>query len=313
MLEVCFSDSVKGALHYAQHCKNSIGGASCIAVIGRGKLSWWQRKKAEAKAPARQQKLQAQAVPLGGCKEDLASLSFDFSIGDIAAPFGDENCPRQQLLQQWLTADPWGELEQMEATATKFWQDCLVDLEKLKARAAAGDAIRIWADDLPSSACGLLFAADILQHFNTPVTLVPLPKEYTMGDDAVVQPIGWGDITPELYGVFAKDAVPVSASQLKEMAARWQQLVRENAPLRVVENGHVISAPIDYYDAAILEECPPEGCRVCELIGKVLGRRRLGISDWLVAQRIRALLASGVFTMQKDDPRRFYNAVIART
>ncbi|MEG1305407.1 MAG: hypothetical protein RSD19_07465, partial [Oscillospiraceae bacterium] len=87
MIELCFGDSIKGSLRCAQHCGGSTAGA--IGLIRAGKLSWlhWlQRKKALAAARAEQAALEKQAISLGGRREDVLSVSFDFSLGDIAEP-----------------------------------------------------------------------------------------------------------------------------------------------------------------------------------------------------------------------------------
>ena len=58
MLEVCFSDSAKGALILAQNCENSyIGGAIGVITNKKGPLSFWVKKKAIKKYKKRQKKI----------------------------------------------------------------------------------------------------------------------------------------------------------------------------------------------------------------------------------------------------------------
>ncbi|MEG1175607.1 MAG: DUF3658 domain-containing protein [Ruthenibacterium sp.] len=312
MLEVCFGDSVKGALRCAQNVGGSCGGAMGIAVIGGGRLHWWQRRKMLAKARAEQRALEQGAIALGGTKEDLVGISFDESEGDIAAPLTADDCPRKRRVVEWLTADPWGEQEEMQTEAENFWQRCMADLEKLKTRAAAGEAVRIWADETPSAACGLLFAADLLRGMDCPVSVVKLPPQMERPDGTIVRYVGWGEVRPELFGSFLGGAVTLSKEQRALLAQQWKRLQEENAPLRAVQDGQVVSVGMDYYDALIRKEYPADSCRVAELIGNVLGKHRPGVGDFFIAQRIRTLLADGELTIRKNDPSRFYNTVIAR-
>lgn len=313
MLDVCFSDSMKGALRYAQHCGNTLGGATAIGVIGQGKLHWWQRRKALKKAQAERRELEKQAISLGGTSEDVLGLSFNFSCGDIAAPLDLEECPRKQFVFQWLTADTWEKLDEMQDSSKRFWQDCLADLEKLKTRASKGEPVRIWADATPSSACGLLFTADLLRDSNCQITIVPLPYQYKRPDGVIIEYCGWAEVVPELFGSFLNEAIVLSKECLTSLAEQWRNLQNENAPLRVVKGETVVSANEDYYDELIRQEYPKDSCRVAELIGNVLGRHCPGISDWLIAQRIRMLISNNELQVCQDDPVHFYNTVITRT
>lgn len=44
MLEVCFNESVKGALAVAQRCENSVGGT--VGIIADKKLSFFAARRA---------------------------------------------------------------------------------------------------------------------------------------------------------------------------------------------------------------------------------------------------------------------------
>ena len=90
MLEVCFSDSVKGSLRGAQTC-GSGNGASSIGIIG-DRLTWWEKRKALRKARRSFQALEREAISIGGKGEDLIGISFDFSMGDISSQIGRASC-----------------------------------------------------------------------------------------------------------------------------------------------------------------------------------------------------------------------------
>ena len=290
-----------------------------MAVVYSGsdkKMSPLRRRAEEARLrkaeELRQKELESEAVPLEGEREDIVGISFALSEGDISAPLALEGCPRRDQLFTWLTADPWGELEEAADSAEKYWRSCMADMDTLKRRAADGEEIRIWADCPPTFACGALFVCDLLREADCPVSVVRLPKTNKRPDGAVVEFIGWGEVHPELLGRFALDSAPLTREDVIALSDKWRSLVAENAPLRAVRDGEVISVGEDWYDELIRLEYPEDECRVAMLIGAVLSKHRPGVGDYLLAQRIRALIASGELVMKEEDPQRFYNCVIAR-
>ncbi|MEG1932121.1 MAG: DUF3658 domain-containing protein, partial [Pygmaiobacter sp.] len=319
MLEVCFGDSEKGMLACAQHCGSSNGGGARVVSLGQrggGNPFVWVKARREKEAEIErqrqeQQQLEAQAIPLGGTKQDLVGLSFALDMGDIAAPLTAGDCPRRQLIYRWLTADPWGEQQEMQAEAEQFWQACLVDLETLKARAARGETVRIWVDATPGAACGLRFTAALLEGIECPITVVNLPLRVERPDGTSVSYRGWGEVLPEQAGALLSGAQLLSAQQCAALAAQWKTLQRENASLRAVQGERVISVGEDYYDDRIRAEYPVGTCRVAELIGRVLSKQNPGVGDNFLAQRIRVLLQQGELMLVRDDPKRFYNTIIS--
>lgn len=75
------------------------------------------------------------------------------------------------------------------------------------------------------------------------------------------------------------------------LAAEWERLTAENAPLRVWENGAVHSAPEDYYDARILAAVPDKPAAAALAVGHVLGK--LPVGDLQVFRRIQVLARQG--------------------
>lgn len=91
----------------------------------------------------------------------------------------------------------------------------------------------------------------------------------------------------------------------------WEQLKREKAPLRIVLNGKLHSADMDFYDCFIRKEIPNGTFKVGELIGFVLGRNQLGIGDWLIAQRVQKMIELGELTVIQESPA-FYGTILKR-
>ena len=152
MLEVCFNDSVKGALILAQHCEdNLIGGAVSVISNRKGLLPFFSKRKAIKEYRRKYEKLQNSAISLGGVKEDIIGVSFALSEGDIASSISLEECPRKKYLREQFLFPRYCGREDGSKDFEDFWIACIKDLEVLKSKPAQ---IRIWLDQTPDAQCG---------------------------------------------------------------------------------------------------------------------------------------------------------------
>lgn len=167
-------------------------------------------------------------------------------------------------------------------------------LEQIIRAAVNGEPIRLWYSDIPDEMCGFYHILSILpagSHIRT----VKLP-EYTEEGNTISIHSGWGGILPRKFADFLKYDEKLSENAHRMYRSRWKQLVQENAPLRAVVNGSVISAGEELYDFYILRELDAREDVFHEayLIGDILGKYQLGISDWLIHRRIRHYEAQGL-------------------
>lgn len=302
MLELCFSQSARGGLRCAQHCGG--GGRKVFGVIvGRDDGRPVTRKEirqAQKQAQQKREALDREAIPLGGTPSDVLELSLGLDMEDIREPLGEA---RRELLRRWYDGN--------DEDADRDWQETLESADRLRA-CGPGDAVRIWADHTPSSACGLLHAASILEKTGAAVSVVPLPRWREEGK-AVVSYQGWGEVEPELFGHFLSREEPVPPLILGVMASRWRELQQENAPLRAVVNGRVRSVEEDFYDGLIRKHIPAGQTKIANIIGNVLGQEWPGIGDVWLAERIRWMLSTGELRMVREDTERFYSSVVEKT
>ena len=301
MLELCFSQSARGGLRCAQHCGG--GGRKVFGVIvGRDDGRPATRKEirqAQKQAQQKREALDREAIPLGGTAADVLGLSLGLDMGDIREPLGEA---RRELLRRWYDGN--------DEAADQDWQETLESADRLRA-CGTGDAVRIWVDHTPSSACGLLHAASILEKTGAAVSVVPLPRWREEGK-AVVSYQGWGEVEPELFGHFLSREEPVPPRILGVMASRWRELQRENAPLRAVVNGWIRSVGEDFYDGLIRKHIPEGQTKIALIIGDVLGWEKPGIGDIWLVERIRWMLSAGELRMVREDRERFYRSVVER-
>lgn len=95
---------------------------------------------------------------------------------------------------------------------------------------------------------------------------------------------------------------PVPATLRQSYAAHWQALQADNAALRAVVNGQLVSVPETFYDDFILREIAAEQEEFQEamVIGRVLGKYRLGISDGWIAYRIEEMIHRGALEIVSE-------------
>lgn len=86
------------------------------------------------------------------------------------------------------------------------------------------------------------------------------------------------------------------AGELRALAAQWHWMQKENAPLRAVLNGRLLSADESLYDPYILREIAAQGeeFQQAAVVGRVLGRYQLGIADACVALRMEEFIQNGL-------------------
>lgn len=142
--------------------------------------------------------------------------------------------------------------------------------------------------------------------------MLPLPQWRRRSNHTVVRYQGWGEVHPEEFGRFLHLEQPLPPVVLNMMASRWRELKAENAPLRAVVNGEVRGVEETFYDGLIRRHLPEGEKKIGVLLGDILGRERPGIGDAWLADRVRAMLASGEYEMVREDRKRFYGSVIRR-
>ncbi len=111
---------------------------------------------------------------------------------------------------------------------------------------------------------------------------------------SLVQPEG-------LRGLLGKER-QATDRELTNLGARWQALVQENAPFRVVKNGVLISAPLDYFDEALLGAAKPTWQKLARVIGETLvsDAADLQVGDLLLLARAVALVEQGRLVANGD-------------
>lgn len=225
-------------------------------------------------------------------REDILCFSLALGMGPI-----DEKGvgpSRLSLLQKLTSIYP----SQIAGAARDMWENGRRSLSVLLSRAGEGEPIRIWAGNMPDEACGLCWLADELGSLgwgNLDVTSVRLPAYWQRPDGIAVAFAHWGEISGSQWGVFSQMGEKLPANVLQALALHWRRLKRENAPLRAVVNGRLVSVEENFYDPFLLRELDAreESFSEAALIGSVLGHYSLGVGNSLLAWRIQKWIDEG--------------------
>ena len=138
----------------------------------------------------------------------------------------------------------------------------------------------------------------------TSIYLVKLPNWEYGKENTVISRNGWGEIAPSEWGRYISLQEDVRPEFLSACALKWRQLQEENAHLRVMLNGQLQSVSEDIYDSFILREiaAQKEEFNMAVVIGKVLGKYQLGISDAWISNRMEKLIEDGILEVIEDAP-----------
>lgn len=298
MVEIVFGENANGSLKIAQHYgAGKYPGGSVGVIVSHSDGSKPTKKEiAEAQKRAEEQsRLEWEcAVPMGGDPSDVYSFGLALSIGDISEiELGEK---RRNILEWLYGAYPD---EEARTFVQHLWETAKASMTDVLTRCMAGEPIRIWYSDNADELCGLYWLMALIYFRGAPcnkIYLVKLPAwEYDERKQSVLQKNSWGDVAPgewHTYVSLQKLAPPVFC---RSCAAQWESLQRENAPLRAVINGRLTSMPETLYDDLIVREIRAEAEEFQEsvVIGRVLGKYQLGVSDVWVASRIDAMIRAG--------------------
>lgn len=232
-----------------------------------------------------------------GSGGDVIEMSYYLDIGEIKSGLTSEARKKQYVeyfdVRQWRDADQHPQRE-------IGWSYLLDDLERLKSCAAKGEPIRIWYSDAPYSLCGFYQVCTILQDYDCPVSVVKLPEYVHRGGLGFVIYKNWNEVDPSEMLNFACDEKKLTKYELGYYADLWKQLERENASLRAVVNGRLISAPNDFYDFLIENGMQERSFREVELLGHVVSTQLNPSESWII-ERIHKMIDDGRLAILEDE------------
>lgn len=293
MMDILFNNSAVGSLKAAQtfgkgSYTSQIAGI-CLKDEDGGEPTQEELDEALRQAEDYSRLEWERAVPLGGSAGDIYGFDLALSFGEIT-----ENEPGPQRLHAlsrlFSLNDHVFDIGSLLQTTREDWED-------VRHRALEGESARIWYSSRPEDLCGLHWFLCQLEQWEAPpceLFLVRLPEWSTDWAGNLVQRRGWGELPPGEWSTYLAAQQPLPSALRCVYAARWRALQEENAPLRAVVNGQLVSVPLSFYDSMIQREIDAED-DVFEEAAVVMRtlRRGLGIGDDLIALRIEEMIQAG--------------------
>lgn len=303
MLEIVFSDSACGSLKLAQHYGQGEYQSGCIGVIishdDGTEATPEEIAQAQRQAEEQDRQAWAQAVPLGGNAGDVVGFALNLSVGDISE---DVPGPKRQAELTKLYSFV---VDHMEEDCNTLLSQAGQALDRIYSASGRGELLRIWYSDDPDELCGFYWLMARLDEAGVegPVEAIKLPRLEPQKGETVLALRGWGEIGPGEWGRYTDQAKPVSRDIRHCCRLIWQQIQRENAPLRVCLNGNLTSVPADFYDCFLYQEIArqPSEFDEARMLGKVLGRLP-GVGGGFLAGRIEAMVQAGKLEFLTDPP-----------
>ena len=101
----------------------------------------------------------------------------------------------------------------------------------------------------------------------------------------------------------------LSKSDILKFSDMWNELVKNNSEMRILENGIVKSVSIDYYDNIILDKLKLLGTvKVSKLVGTLM--KDIYLIDSLHVYFIKRLIKNGKIKIVKINKNRFFDSII---
>lgn len=296
MLEIVFSDSAAGSLKLAQNYGKGNYQSAVIGVIAASRngetLTPEEIENAKREVQQKERIAFENAVPLGGSPKDVYGINLALSFGDISGDCLSE--ARLAALKRLCSIYPPDECEQ---TAGEWLRHAQTAMAELRGRICGGESVRVWHSASPDEACGFCWFLAQLSQWNVKakVYAVKMPDWIKDTFSTCKTANTWGEVAVGEWHKYLSYQTEIPPEIITANAMHWRQLQTENAPLRAVVNGRLCSVPESFYDSFIRRELAAMDDEFSEaaLIGRVIGRYQLGITDSYLALRVEEMIARG--------------------
>ena len=214
-----------------------------------------------------------QALSELGRRERVLDLMDNLSLGPIAS---DDPEVRGSWLDKELGQYDWQEIVREDANLpikTIAEQNCLVAWYAPN-RAESFAGFQWWLSQIDGG----------------PVSIMNVPDLHFHGTDAMMKLID--------------QEVDLSDAERERHQAEWQTLITENAPLRIVQDGCLLSVTLEYFDDLIVGFVSNEWRSTVRVVGDAFSTIGIKtghfIDDLFTCSRLRALAGSGAIEWDGD-------------
>ena len=293
MIELVFGESTAGALKYAKAMKQGDRLFGATAVTGGTKKEQREAKKAHSWS----------GMTMGGSSKDVEALILALDIGDISDM--DTNMNARKKVINSLYSD-------FSGTSDEIWKTNQHALSRIKEARTTLEPIRMWiCTSDPVEMCSMYFVCSLMVDALTPLSVVCIPKQIER-DNSIICYRSTGEVAAEELGAFIDYEESISKGKRSTYAHIWSDLASENAALRAIINGIVVSVPENFYDFAIRANIPDGEFKIAQLIGKTLNQIP-GVGDRWLFLRIQNMIQSGeLIEVSAEKGDHLYSGILKR-
>jgi hypothetical protein len=236
-----------------------------------------------------------QALRKAGRADQVIASVDDLSFGPIDPP---DSSLRAKWVENELGQADWRDIA---AQSARSWNEALFPdsrkvawLTRRTATEYAGFLEWLWRmDDAP---CEVVDLTDVTVSYR-PEHGPPWPPQLAMSIAMLHPDIIRSDTLWEL-------AEPLEVTERRRYRELWQQLRSENAPLRIIEDGKLVSAPISFFDPLLMSYVTEDWQKVSRIVGPAMVAQNDDLrqaGDIFLAARIEALAKTGRLEMRGHD------------
>lgn len=212
---------------------------------------------------------------LGKKNSDIFVLYEDLDIGDIADNF------KESRFDYCLS-------ERERKKLVKYYEKSLSEVIK---KAKKGETIRVWRSIAPCSTCGFLYLINKLEGIDCNIIDNNLPNEAFEGIDESV----WHRSSDEVIAKYQESGKELTKEERSVFSCEWNKMVKENAPLRINENGKLVGVKEDYFDDYIEHSVDEEEFSMSKIVGYAMGKSDRALSDRFIGSRVEKMISDGKF------------------
>lgn len=288
MIEVLFGESEAGAMKCAKSNKklrNSSDGPTSVwgDVTLLPPVKDWE------------------SVP--GNAGEVVCFSYLLDVGNIQESFDSEY--RRNFIFSRYTQSGWDNSQEFFDNIRAGIRRNTEEYDRFLEFLEKEEEIRIWYSHAPYSLCGLYWLCSKLYHATNRIYVVELPEYRERENNTIVRYKNWGEISAEEFSSFLPLQRELSENERRMFAHEWTELTEDNSPLRVAINEKIVGVPEDFYDFLIRKRITTEPIKEARLIGDILGRYPVNVSDWWYAARIEQMIENGEIKIVQDSEQKY--------
>ncbi|MBR5517129.1 MAG: DUF1835 domain-containing protein [Firmicutes bacterium] len=289
MIEIVFDNLSHNTLKHAQKYGegNYPGGYAYITYYNDDHtlMTEFEAREALRKAEEEEARCWNEATPLGGDPNDVFDFSLNLNIGDISELNDLEK--RISSLDSYQYDQENYSIGEYERTVHEA---ALESLKTIIDRIKAGETARIWYSKTAQETLGFQW---LMWNFKA--------QNVSAQSIIVKSADSWKSMKVKDWHKHAQANQPFAEELMDGMALEWEHHMKENARLRVMEDGKIRSAATDFYDEIIIKEAKTlkEEFQVSWLMGLVQ-EKEPELPNYWIYTRIENMILEGKFSLVKE-------------